>query len=43
MTPEEELREERISIMVFCGGLTEAEALAILNQAQGELFERGKG
>jgi len=38
MTAEEEQREERLSIMIHCGGLPEKEARAILNQEQGELF-----
>ena len=38
MTAEEELREERLAIMIHCGGLTEDEAKAILDQKQGELF-----
>ncbi len=38
MTAEE--REERLAIMIYDGGMTEEEAIAILDQKQGELFEQ---
>ena len=38
LSVEDQLREERISIMIFDGGMTEEEAIAILDQKQGELW-----
>jgi len=38
MTAEE--REERLAIMIYDGGMTEEEAIAILDQKQGKLFEQ---
>lgn len=43
MTPEEELREERIALVVEGCKVSEDEAINIIDQNQGELFERGKG
>ncbi len=40
LSVEDQLREERISIMIFDGGMTEEEAIAILDQKQGKLFEQ---
>ena len=39
MTSEE--REERLAIMIHDGGLSESEAIAILDQEQMELFQEG--
>lgn len=41
MTAEE--REERLAIMIHDGGLSEAGAIAILEQQQGELFSQERG
>ena len=35
---DEQLYHERVAIMIYEAGLTEAGAVEILNQAQGELF-----
>jgi hypothetical protein len=43
MTPSEELREETLSMMLQDNEMTEAEAIKILDQSQGELFEGRKG
>ena len=46
MTDEERERDERLSIMIHEGGLTESEAVAIIEQRQGELlgkYDNDKG
>lgn len=37
LSPADQLREERLSIMVFDGGMSEEEAVAIVDRKQGEL------
>jgi hypothetical protein len=38
LSDADQLREERLAIMTFCGGLTEQEALDVIEQKQGVLF-----
>lgn len=40
LSPEAQLREERLALMIYDGGMTEEEAIAILDQKQGKLFEQ---
>ncbi len=44
LSTEAQLREERLALMIYDGGMTEEEALAILDQKTGEAVraEHGK-
>lgn len=43
LSDAEQIREERLAIMVHDGGLSEEEARAILDMEQGGLFTTEKG
>lgn len=40
LSTEAQLQEERLALMIYDGGMTEEEAIAILDQKQGKLFEQ---